>query len=294
MPDIAAALATAKQALRSCTDSHDLEAQLLLAAVLDCDRTHLIAHAEDRLASAQLEQLQNLLARRCRGEPLAYILGWREFYGLRLSVNDAVLIPRPETELLVDLALEHLPQQLAAAPRQPPPATVLDLGTGSGAIAISIARHRPDVQVMATDLSTTALQLARMNAASHALENISFHAGSWYDALPETCAKIDMIISNPPYVAAQDVHLLQGDCRHEPSMALTPGDDDLACYRSIITGATDYLLSGGLLLLEHGHDQRQRLLALLQETCWESVQCHDDISGIARVIMAKYNPDHSR
>lgn len=281
---IAAALAAGQQQLRPVTDVAALEARSLLAALLNCDSSHLIAHDDAELTRAQQTAYAQAVQRRANGEPLAYIVGWREFYGLRIKVSPAVLIPRPETELLVDLALKLLP---TAAP-----ASVLDLGTGSGAIALALASQLPLLQTVATDLSAEALGLAASNARNHGLhDRMLCCQGSWYQALPPDLQRFDLIVSNPPYVAAGDVHLLQGDCRHEPQLALTPGADDLASHRAIIAGVADHLQAGGWLLLEHGHDQRERLLQLFAPAHWQQVRAHDDLAGIARVIVAQYQPD---
>lgn len=285
---IAAALTAGRQQLRAISDVAALEARSLLASVLDCDTSHLIAHDDALLSASQHAVYTQALQRRASGEPLAYIVGWREFYGLQLKVNPAVLIPRPETELLVDLALSLLPESAVAR--------VLDLGTGSGAIALALLSRHAQLHAVATDLSADALRLAAANARQHGLDaRVQWYEGNWYQALPGTQQPaqqpFDLIVSNPPYVAADDVHLLQGDCRHEPQLALTPGADDLASYRAIIAGAAEYLQAGGWLLLEHGHDQRDRLLQLFAATHWQQLRTHDDLAGIARVIVAQYQPD---
>ncbi|MBU1188555.1 MAG: peptide chain release factor N(5)-glutamine methyltransferase [Gammaproteobacteria bacterium] len=285
---IAAALTAGQQQLRGISDVAALEARSLLASVLDCDSSHLIAHDDVLLSASQHAAYSQALQRRASGQPLAYIVGWREFYGLQLQVNPAVLIPRPETELLVDLALSLLPATAVAR--------VLDLGTGSGAIALALLNQRAQLHAVATDLSADALRLAAANARQHGLDaRVKWYQGSWYQALPATQQParqpFELIVSNPPYVAADDVHLLQGDCRHEPQLALTPGADDLASYRAIIAGAAEHLQAGGWLLLEHGHDQRDRLLQLFAATHWQQLRTHDDLAGIARVIVAQYQPD---
>jgi len=280
---IAAALATGRQQLRDISGAHVLEARSLLADVLACEVSFLLAHDDDQLTAAQQDVYQQALQRRVSGEPLAYILGWREFYGLRLRVNNSVLIPRPETEMLVDLALQCLSSD--------GPVSILDLGTGSGAIALALAAQLSTADLVAADISAEALLLAQHNAEQHSLtQRIRFHQGNWYQALPDGLNKFDLIISNPPYVAADDAHLLQGDCRHEPRLALTPGVDDLASYRHIVAGAKDWLQPGGWLLFEHGHDQRQRLLQLFADPHWQPPQAHEDLAGIERVIMAQYDP----
>jgi release factor glutamine methyltransferase len=248
-----------------------LEAELLLCSVLDCERVWLIAHAEEVINSSRARSVRALFARRRVGEPVSYITGWREFYGLELRVTPEVLIPRPETELLVELALERLP--LGA------PARVLELGTGSGAIGIALASERPGLRIVATDVSEAALALARRNARDHAAE-IDFVLSDWFDALgPEP---FDLIVSNPPYVAARDAHLERGDVRFEPRLALTGGEDGLACIRKIAARARNRLRPGGGLLMEHGYDQGDRCVELFRALGYAEVADFHDLAGWPR------------
>src|SRR6267143_2752554 len=215
------------------------DAELLLCSVLGCERIRLIAHAEEAIDSSSARAAHARFARRRAGEPVSHITGWREFYGLTLRVTADALIPRPETERLVELVLERLPA----------PARVLELGTGSGAIAIALATERPGLGIVATDVSEAALALARRNARDHGAE-IAFVLSDWFDALgPEP---FDLIVSNPPYVAAGDAHLERGDVRIEPRLALIGGEDGLACIRKIAARAQSRLRPGGSLLMEHG------------------------------------------
>lgn len=249
-----------------------VEARLLLERVLGKTRAWLIAHA-DEVAGAGAEQtFAALVERRTRGEPIAYILGEREFYGLDFAVTRAVLIPRPETELLVELALERIPADAAAR--------VLDLGTGGGAIAVALAKQRPQARVTAVDVDYAALAVARANARRHGV-SVRFFCGDWFGALPgET---FDLIVSNPPYVAAQDPHLSVGDVRFEPQRALLGGADGLDCIRVIVAGAGAHLRPGACLLFEHGYDQADACRALLGAQGYRNVQTWPDLAGIPRV-----------
>ena len=252
------------------------EAELLLRSVLGCERSHLLAHAEEAIDSSKARLAKDVFARRRAGEPIAYITGWREFYGIRLCVTQNVLIPRPETELLVELALERL----AAASS----VRVLELGTGSGAIAVALARERPDLTVVATDISEAALAIARRNARDHGVD-IEFVHSDWFEALgPE---RFDLIVSNPPYVAASDAHLERGDVRFEPRLALVGGEDGLACIRAIAARAQSRLRPGGWLLLEHGYDQGDRCIGLLREFGYSDVEDFEDLAGVPRVCAGR-------
>jgi len=252
------------------------EAELLLRSVLGCERSHLLAHAEEAIDSSKARLAQDVFARRRAGEPIAYITGWCEFYGIRLCVTPDVLIPRPETELLVELALERV----AAASS----ARVLELGTGSGAIAVALARERPDLTVVATDISEAALAVARRNARDHG-PAIQFLNSDWFGVLePE---RFDLIVSNPPYVAASDAHLERGDVRFEPRLALVGGEDGLTCIRAIAARAQRRLRPGGWLLLEHGYDQGDRCIGLLREFGYSDVEDFEDLAGVPRVCTGR-------
>ncbi len=250
-----------------------LDARILLAAALRVSDVHLIAHNEQVLNVVEHERFRALVARRVAGEPLAYITGEREFFSRSFHVTPAVLIPRPETELLVELGLERLPAHAKAR--------VLDLGTGSGCIAISIALARGSVRVTATDESADALAVARGNASSLGASNVEFIQGSWFDPVGEQ--RFDLIVSNPPYVAQGDAHLTQGDLRFEPPAALASGDDGLADIRIILKYARAHLAAGGWLLFEHGYDQATRCRALLAQAGFGGVQSWRDLAGIERV-----------
>jgi len=252
------------------------EAELLLCSILGCERSHLIAHAEDALDSSKALLAQDRFARRRAGEPIAYITGWREFYGIPLRVTPDVLIPRPETELLVELALERLAAGSSGR--------VLELGTGSGAIAVALAHERPKPAVVATDISEAALAVARRNARDHGAA-IEFVNSDWFEALgPE---RFDLIVSNPPYVAANDAHVERGDVRFEPRLALVGGEDGLACIRTIAARAQSRLRPGGWLLLEHGYDQGDRCIELLRELGYADVEDFEDLAGVPRVCAGR-------
>jgi release factor glutamine methyltransferase len=254
-----------------------LEVQYLLQHVLQKPRAWLLAHPEAVPDAAQLQRYAALLQRRHGGEPIAYLLGQREFYGLNFKVTPATLIPRPETELLVELALERLAPNRAGA--------VLDLGAGSGAIALSVAHARPKVQVVAVDASAAALEVASENAVRLGIANVAFLHGDWYAPLAD--ARFELIVSNPPYVAAGDPHLSQGDLRFEPASALASGADGLDDIRRIVAGARAHLVPEGWLLLEHGYDQGEAVQRLLRQVGMEQPFTACDLAGIGRVSGAK-------
>lgn len=255
-----------------------IEAQALLRHVLgNVSRAWLIAHDEQALTSEQFSQFQALLARRLQGEPIAYILGNREFYGLDFSVTPDVLIPRSDTETLVEVALQHIAQHQ--------PCRVLDLGTGSGAIAITIASQRPQAEVMAVDSSNAALAVARMNAEKLKMPNVHFLQSNWFAELEGS--SFDIVVSNPPYIAEDDQHLNQGDLRFEPASALASGTDGLDSIRQIISEAPRHLNSGGWLLLEHGYDQAWQVAELMRIKGFAQVESRPDLSGILRVTIGK-------
>ncbi len=253
------------------------EGRLLLAHVLGCDRSWLIAHADDALTTAQAQAFEKLARRRHNGEPIAYLTGRREFYGLDLEVSPDVLIPRPETELLVDLALERIDERDAVR--------VLDLGTGSGAIALAIARHRPHCSVLAVDASASALALASNNAKRLGIGNAAFIESDWFERVPREAFAV--IVSNPPYVANEDTHLTQGDLRFEPPIALRGGIDGLAALRKIVAGAASYLAPAGWLFIEHGYNQAESVRTLFHDAGYGSVESRRDLAGIPRVTFGR-------
>lgn len=249
------------------------EARVLMRHALGVDAAYLIAHGDEALTSAHSIAFDALVARRAAGEPVAYITGVREFFSLEFAVTPAVLIPRPETELLVEWALEKI---LPSAQ-----ARVLDLGTGSGSIAISIAHERPRAQVAAVDCSDAALALASANARRHRLANVAFTSSDWFSALAGR--RFDCIVANPPYIAAGDAHLARGDLRFEPAAALASGSDGLDAIRLIVAAAPQYLSAGGWIAFEHGYDQAQRCRRLLQDARFTQVFSRADLAGIERI-----------
>ena len=250
-----------------------LDAQLLLGHMLRRDRSWLIAHDEAALDDTAREWFEQALAQRRDDVPLAYLVGQREFHGLTLEVGPGVLVPRPETEVLVDWALSLLGRPVPGAP----PPRVVDLGTGSGAIALALRHRAPWLQVTAVDRSTQALEIARRNAERLGL-TVEFVAGSWWQGL--SGRRFDLAVSNPPYVASQDPHLQA--LRHEPLEALTPGGDGLSALHAIIDGAPAHLVPGGWLLLEHGHDQAPMVRRHLQATGFVQCETRQDLAGLPR------------
>jgi len=264
-----ASIAATLAAVQSAIDR--IDARALLREVLGRSDAWLIAHGDEALTDAQSRQYAALVARRTAGEPVAYILGRREFHGRDFAVTPATLIPRPETEMLVELALQRAPQGGRA----------LDLGTGSGCIGLTLAAERPDLQVTLVDASAEALDVARCNAQRWAPANTLLLQGDWLSALGER--RYDLIVSNPPYVADGDTHLAQGDLRFEPRAALASGADGLDAIRRIVAGAPGHLEPGGWLLIEHGYDQHAACTALLQQAGLRDVFSARDLAGILRV-----------
>ncbi len=253
-----------------------LEARLLLEHTAGLSAAAIVAYPERELPTEQAQRYLDLCARRRAGEPIAYIVGAREFYGLMLAVTPDVLIPRPETELLVELALTII---RAGARR------VLDLGTGSGAIAIAIARHAPEASVEASDVSSAALQLAQRNAACHGVA-IRLRQSDWFNAFAAH-ERFDLILGNPPYIARDDPHLREGDVRFEPRSALVSGIDGLDAIRAIAAGAPRHLNEHGTLLLEHGYDQAMRVREILAAAGLRDAQSWRDLAAIERVSGAR-------
>ncbi len=255
-----------------------LEARLVLQHVLEVNHAWLIAHADDVLSPEQTAVAEDLLQRRLAGEPMAYILGRREFYGLDLKTTMATLIPRPDTETLVEAALARIPTGHSCE--------VLDLGSGTGAIALAIASQKPQAQVTAIDVSVEALKIAIENSQLLKLNHVKFIESSWFSGLAETANKtFDVIVSNPPYIREDDVHLSQGDLRFEPISALASGVDGLDDIRIIIKQAPQYLNQGGWLMLEHGYDQADAVARLLSERGFTQVSHVLDLAGIERVTL---------
>ena len=254
-----------------------VDAEHLLLHVLARPRSWLFAHADDAVADAEAAAFRALVERRAQGEPVAYLTGTQGFWSLELAVTPATLIPRPETERLVELALERLPAGVAVR--------VADLGTGSGAIALAIARERPQAQVIATDASAAALDVARANAERNRVRNVQFRQGDWL--APLAGERFDLIASNPPYIADGDPHLSAGDLRFEPPTALSSGADGLDAIRVIVRAARARLQPGGWLLLEHGWDQGDAVRALLQGGGYGDVATEQDLEARDRISLGR-------
>jgi release factor glutamine methyltransferase len=271
------ALNKAGAMLAAHNDNSALEAAVLLAHVLGVRRAHLHTRPEQQLRESQVLGFFELIARRMAGEPVAYLIGRREFWSLELSVNEHTLIPRPETELLVELALERIPPQGEFH--------VLDLGTGSGAVALAIAGERPQCRITATDLCSRALAVARANAERLNISNVAFHEGSWF--APFDTERFDVIVSNPPYVAQNDPHLLSGDLPAEPRLALVAGPSGMEMIAAIARQAPRHLQAGGWLLMEHGHNQGTGVAALLSDANYRQVRTRRDLAGRERVTSGR-------
>ncbi len=278
---------SASQSLRELISNCELpanEARILLAHLLEkhyqLPRSALLSRDEMSLNELAFLEWKSLVSRRVLGEPIAYILGKKGFHNIELQVDPGVLIPRPETELLVEIALTEI-TKLNKHIR------VLDLGTGSGAIALSIASAAPLVSLIATDQSTEALAIAKQNAQSlNLLDQVQFLLGNWYAALTEQ-SQFDVIVSNPPYIAHQDPHLTQGDLRFEPKSALTDYASGLSCLEIIIAGADQYLKPGGLIAIEHGFDQSEAVVELMKVAGLIDVQTHIDLAGHFRAASGR-------
>jgi len=268
------ALATAVQQLTEQPDTARLDAELLLAHVLHKTRTWLHTWPEQPLSVQQLADFQQLVSRRVEGEPIAHLVGRQDFWSLTLQVSADTLIPRPETERLVELALARIPPQAQWR--------IADLGTGTGAIALALAKERPQSLIIATDQSAAALTVARDNARTNQLANIQFRQGDWFEALQDETG-FELIVSNPPYIKETDPHLQQGDVRFEPAGALKAGPAGLDDLQHIIQGALAHLVPGGWLLLEHGYDQGDAVLQLLKQAGYEQVTDYRDLAGQPRV-----------
>ena len=266
----------ASAAARGPGATPDLDAELLLAHVLGKSRARLRSHPEEAGSAAESKRYTELVERRATGEPLAYVIGRRDFWSLRLTVTPAVLVPRPETELLVERALALRHEEFGR---------VVDLGTGSGAIALTLASERPGWQVVATDVSDEALTIARSNAESLDLKRVQFFRGSWFE--PLAGRTFDLIVSNPPYVAEDDPAMQDPALRHEPRGALTPGADAMASLRAIIASAPDYLERDGWLLLEHGSGQAAEVARELVARGLRHVRSHRDLAGHERMTEAQ-------
>jgi release factor glutamine methyltransferase len=270
--------------LKNVSDSFQLDTELLLAHVLDKSREYLRAHNEETISSENLERFSRLIERRKQGEPVAYILGHKEFWDFDLKVNSSVLVPRPETEQLVEKCLEKLEKLKDRSDNDS--IRVADLGTGSGAIAIALARANSSWEVHAVDISEDALEVALDNATALGAGNIEFHCGSWCDGLP--VEKFDLIVANPPYVEPGDEHLEKGDLPFEPSVALLADDSGFSALDQIMTDARKYLKKDAWLLMEHGYSQQQQLLLNLEALGYSEITGCKDYASVDRMVLARW------
>ncbi len=279
-PDIQSALTEGLNALAACSDSARLDAEILLCQCLNKPRTFLRAWPEKQLEEAQCKRYRKLISLRRKGTPIAYITGNREFWSRDFTVSNDVLIPRPETELLIELSLDLI------APDQS--VKLIDLGTGSGIIAVTLAAERPHSQVTACDISKAALEIARQNATRHHTRNISFQQSSWFSNIIDT--SFDLIISNPPYIAADDPHLHRGDVQHEPQQALISAKQGLEDIALIIEQGRQHLKAAGHLLIEHGYNQRTAVQAIFNAFNYINIITYSDLSGNPRVTSGIWKP----
>ena len=264
--------------LQTSSDSPRLDAEILLKHATGLSDVRLITQHNEPLDDASIAKIEALIKKRRQGQPIAHLTGQREFYSLLLKINNQVLIPRPETELLVDAALERISR--LASPR------ILDLGTGSGAVSLAIARQAPHARILATDRKESALQVARENARAHRMHSVRFALSDWFRQL-QPGDRFDLIVSNPPYIDPEDPHLEQGDVRFEPRSALVAGEHGLADIRAIIEGAPGHLERKGYLLLEHGCNQGAEVRYLLDKGGFTNTTTLQDLNRLDRVSLAQ-------
>jgi release factor glutamine methyltransferase len=270
----------AAEALHHVSESPLLDAEIILCTVLGKDRSYLRAWPDHALDAQVIETYQVMLNARQHGKPIAYITGNREFWSRDFQVSPAVLIPRPDTELLIELSLALIPATQ--------PYRIIDLGTGSGIIAITLAAERPSALISACDISEAALQVAKANAAKHKVEHIQFYQSRWFDSIPQ--GKFDLIVSNPPYLSEDDEHLHQGDLRFEPLTALISGKQGLSDIYKIAKTARPRLKNNGYLLVEHGYNQQNDVQNIFSSLGYRNIQTHTDLSGQPRVTTGQYLP----
>ena len=262
------------------SDSPQLDAEILLAFVIDKQRSYLRAYPEFEPDKHAISEYSRLLARRAAGEPVAYLTGERDFWSLTLNVTPDTLIPRPDTELLVETALQCLSEIKTS------PIKIADLGTGSGAIALALASECTDCQITATDLSVAALSVAKANAAKHHINHVEFLHSNWCSAFAQQ-QRFDLIVSNPPYIRTDDPHMQAAELTCEPEFALTSGLDGLDAIRQITQQAKDFLNPGGYLLIEHGYDQADAVRALFRQHNYQDIKTKPDLSGHDRICIGK-------
>jgi release factor glutamine methyltransferase len=278
MSSIQFVLVRATKTLTPASDAPALDAEVLLSVTLNKERSYLRAWPEQSLTPEQLETFNGYIEQRLQGVPLAYIVGQREFWSRDFIVNNNVLIPRHDTELIIELSLKRIPRNTALK--------VIDLGTGSGIIAITLAVERPKIEVFACDINTEALTIAKLNAKKHHVSRIKFYQSDWFENLPET--NFDFIISNPPYIAADDPHLHQGDLRFEPHTSLVSSKQGLHDIERIIDSARQHLNSQGFLIIEHGYDQKTQVKSLFNQFDYQHVETFLDLSGNPRVTCGQW------
>ncbi|MGR9116818.1 MAG: peptide chain release factor N(5)-glutamine methyltransferase [Gammaproteobacteria bacterium] len=281
MPCIESTLHEATRTLLRASGSPRLDAEILLSLVLAKDRSHLRAWPEKQLTPEQLRRFNALLEKRLSGLPIAYLTGHREFWSREFEVSPDVLIPRPDTELLIELALKLIPDNVVY--------NLIDLGTGSGIIAVTLAVERPLTKITATDNSPKALAIARRNAGKHHALNIDFIESCWFDGLPAN-SQFELVISNPPYIAAEDPHLTEGDVRFEPQSALIAERQGLGDIETIADTARKHLPPLGHLLIEHGYDQQHQVHRILENLNYRKIETHHDLSGQPRVTYGQWRP----
>lgn len=273
-------LTSAIKQLTAVSASAHLDSELLLSFILNKPRSYLHAWPDATLSDEEQKKFNFLLKRRIQGEPIAHILGERGFWSLDLKVTTDTLIPRPDTERLVELALEIIPENVQW--------NILDLGTGTGAIALSLAKEHPSCHITAVEQSAAALEIAKENAIRNKISNITFFQSHWFDELSNEVSKFEMIVTNPPYIKEDDPHLKQGDVRFEPLSALTSGADGLDDIRTIIKSSRDFLAKNGVLLIEHGYDQANDVCELLKASNFTQVADFNDDNGNPRVAIGHY------
>lgn len=277
---IDALLSVAAGQLATCSDSAQLDSEVLLCHVLQKNRSYLRAWPKHLPAPLQIDQFEQLIKQRSQGMPIAYLTGQKEFWSRPFIVNPHVLIPRPDSELLVELSLALLPADTHAA--------LLDLGTGSGILALTLATERPHSNVTATDISLGALEVAQLNAKTLGIQNVHFLHSDWFEHVAE--ASFDLIVSNPPYIAAEDPHLQQGDVRFEPETALISSEGGLEAIRKITAQAGRHLKNHGHLLIEHGYQQQAQVQDIFKQYHFSRINTHRDLSGNPRVTSGVWSP----
>jgi len=260
------------------SDSARLDAEILFCDVMQFERSRIYSHPEQIVPEDKSILFQSLIEQRQQGHPIAHLTGKKEFWSLEFAINEDTLIPRPETELLVETVLQMIPDDTTF--------NILDLGTGSGAIAIAIASERPNCKIFATDINTNTLAMAKKNAETHKIENIQFYLSDWYQNIP--LQSFDLVVSNPPYIREDDEHLSQGDVRFEPELALVAGADGMQAINMILENAKQYLANDAYLLIEHGYDQKQLVQQAFLKQDFNQLKTFQDLSGQDRMTIGNH------